>query len=481
MISPASLRGVLSSAIQGDAEHRSADAASFIGLPAEYIGAVINGLWQALASGATLDWSGVVALSAWINQQAEEELANGPAELGFRQWREPRTDMIRLLIAGLDPEPSPISTDHDGDIWAIIEECCSDPDPTAEWEAERMAGEDSRFMSQALTVARAQAIRAAISYGLRLRRRSPDADLSEVGVLLDRHLDSRVDPSNAVRSIYGELFSQLVWMDKDWAARNVESIFPIDPGQKAFLDTAWDAYLVGGRPTEGAWVLLVNTYSVMTDRMDLSSQDRVENFQATQLGKHLISRLWAGRLDLDSQDGLLRRFYTKASPEVAAHLMWWVGVGLGGLEAPDSVLIARLTSFWEYRVAAVKSGADAGELADFGRWFASGQFDPTWSLRQLLTVLSLTGRVEAEDAMLSRLADLAVDHTQACLAALERWVNVTLNSWLLTQSLDSIRRILVTGVIGSPTAIQTSKRVISLLARDHGIDLRDVLQGAAPS
>ncbi len=83
--------------------------------------------------------------------------------------------------------------------------------------------------------------------------------------------------------------------------------------------------------------------------------------------------------------------------------------------------------------------------------------------------------------MLSRLADLAVDHTQACLAALERWVNVTLNSWLLTQSLDSIRRILVTGVIGSPTAIQTSKRVISLLARDHGIDLRDVLQGAAPS
>ncbi len=247
VISPASLRGVLSSAIQGDAEHRSADAASFIGLPAEYIGAVINGLWQALASGATLDWSGVVALSAWINQQAEEELANGPAELGFRQWREPRTDMIRLLIAGLDPEPSPISTDHDGDIWAIIEECCSDPDPTAEWEAERMAGEDSRFMSQALTVARAQAIRAAISYGLRLRRRSPDADLSEVGVLLDRHLDSRVDPSNAVRSIYGELFSQLVWMDKDWAARNVESIFPIDPGQKAFLDTAWDAYLVGGR------------------------------------------------------------------------------------------------------------------------------------------------------------------------------------------------------------------------------------------
>jgi len=107
-LSPGSLRGALSSAIQDDAEHRSAAAASFIGLPAEYVGAVANGLWQALTHGADLDWESVVALSTWISQQASEEIARGQNGETGRWWREPRMDMIRLLIAGLNREPNPI-------------------------------------------------------------------------------------------------------------------------------------------------------------------------------------------------------------------------------------------------------------------------------------------------------------------------------------------------------------------------------------
>ena len=156
--STGSLRGALSSAIQDDAEHRSADAASFIGLPSEYVSAVINGLWQALTHGANLDWEGVVALSMWINQQASEEIAHGQAEADIRWWREPRTDMIRLLIAGLNLEPNPIPARFDTDIWTIITDCCRDPDPTTQREREPVAGPDSRFMSLALTAIRAQAL-----------------------------------------------------------------------------------------------------------------------------------------------------------------------------------------------------------------------------------------------------------------------------------------------------------------------------------
>ncbi len=476
-LSPASLRGALSTAVQGDAERRSTDAASFIELPADYIGAVINGLWQASANGAALDWEGVVHLSAWINQQAEAELASGSAGPESRHWREPRMDMLRLLMAGLNPEPSPISAEHDAEVWSIIEASCQDPDPTEEREAERTTEEDSEFMSLALNTVRPQAIRTAISYGLRLRRRSRDSDLTQVGALLDRHLDQHVDPSCAVRSIYGELFPNLVWMDAAWATDHIEPTFPMDTGQQHLLDAAWGAYLVGGQLTEEAWPLLAATYIVMVERMDLASQGRAQSFRAGQLGRHLVGRLWQGRLGEDSHGGLLRRFYAKASPEVATQLMWWIGSGLSGLETPDSALVARLVSFWQFRVAAGKSGADGRELAEFGRWFASGHFDPVWSLGQLLATLSLTGHIEAEDAMLSRLADLAADHIQPCLAVLERWVSAAPDPWRLTQSLDSIRCILTIGVAGNPTAVQTSKRVISLLARDHLIDLRDVLRG----
>jgi hypothetical protein len=59
----------------------------------------------------------------------------------------------------------------------------------------------------------------------------------------------------------------------------------------------------------------------MTDRMDLSSHDQGENFPATQLGRHLIRRFLAGQMNLDSHNGILRRFCTRASSDVAAHLM----------------------------------------------------------------------------------------------------------------------------------------------------------------
>ena len=476
VLSPASLRGALSAAVQGDAARRSADADSFIGLPADYVGAVINGLWQASANGAALNWDGVLRLAAWINQQAEGELAGGGISALPRQWREPRMDMLRLLMAGLSPEPSPISADHDEQVWSIISDSCADPDPTTAREAERPPDEHGGYLSLARGAARAQAIRAAISYGLRLCRRSPDTDRSQVRALLEQHLDGQLDPSCAVRSIYGELFPLLESMDPDWAARHVESVFPMDQGQQILLDAAWDAYLTGGQLTENTWTLLAGTYTVMVERMNPATQDRAKSFLAGQLGAHLINRLWHGRLDAESPDGLLRRFYARASPEVATNLMRSISASLRNLETPAPGLMTRLASFWEFRVAAVKSGADSGELAEFGRWFASGHFDPAWSLRQLLTTLTLTGSINAEDAVLSRLADLAAEQIQPCLAALERLVSAVLDPWRFTRSRDDIRRILAVGATGDPTAVQTTRKVISLLLRDHGIDLRDILR-----
>jgi hypothetical protein len=478
-ISPESVRGVLSSAIQADAEHRSADAASFIGLHAEYIGAVINGLWQAVNNGSSLDWDGVIALAAWINQQASEELADS-THTSVRRWREARTDMLRLVIAGLNIDPSPISAQHAADIWTIIDDCCHDPDPTTEREAGPVIVPDNPFMSLALTAVRAQAIHAVISYGLWQRHQAVEADLTGPQTVLSRHLDSASERSLAVRSIYGQLFSQIVWMDERWAARYVDAIFPKEPVEEALLTTAWNAYLAGGRPTETAWPLLASIYSMMTNSMDLSAPDQGENFQATQLGKHLLARFWAGRLDLDSYDGLLRRFYNRAAPQVAAHLMWWISAGFSDLENPDPAFTSRMTSFWEYRVTAVKSGADAAELTTFGQWFASGHFNTEWSLQQLFTVLALASNIEMEDTVLARLADLAPDHTQACLAILERWIGVIPDPWMLPQQLDPIRQILATGMAGNPTAISTSKKIISLLLRDHGIDVRDVLNKSEP-
>ncbi|MFB9830935.1 hypothetical protein [Actinoallomurus acaciae] len=475
--SQASLRGALSSAVQGDAERRSADLDLFIGLPAVYIGEVISGLYQARTNDAVLDWNAVIKLCEWINQQAKEELAALDCGPAFRQWRQPRLDMLRLLMGGLNPGPSPISANLDTRVWAVIVDSCADADPDTDREAGATAEGYGGFMGLALGLVRPQAIRAVISYGLSLRRRSPDTDISAVLALLDQHLDPAIDPSKSVRSIYGELFPPLAWLDPEWAAARVESIFPLDVEENEFLDAAWGAYLGGGRITDVAWNLLTNRYSMAIDRLEAIDDYHVEESLVAQIGGHLINRLWNGYLSPDSHDGLLQRYYAKLTPKVATHLMWRIGVSLDPTALPDPMVIVRLRAFWEFRVGAVKQGADARELAEFGHWFASGLFEPKWSFAQLLTTLSLAGEVQGEAAVLAKAAGLAAEHLQASLTVLERWVSLERHTWWLTVSLDSIRAILQLGVAGDPTAVETSQKVISiLLARDDGADLRDVLR-----
>ena len=447
--SGASLRGALSSAVQGDAERRSADLGVFIGVPAIYIGAVINGLYQARTNDAVLDWNGVVRLGEWINQQAQEELASRDIDRASREWREPRLDMLRLLMKGLNQETNPIPAELDERVWGIIADSCDDPDPDTDREV-KMTGESYGGVTGiALNAARPQAVRAVISYGLRLRRRWPDPDISGVLALLDEHLDPTRDQSRSVRSIYGELFPALVWMAPDWAAAHVEPIFPTDINQRELLDTAWDAYLRGGRITDTAWNLLIDRYSTMVDHINTVYDGRIEESQAAWLGSHLINRLWHGYVDLDNHGGLLRRYYARVTPEIATHLMWSIGTSLKPTPPLDPQVIARLRPFWEFRVSAVRGGADPRELAGFGYWFASGQFEPKWSFAQLLTTLSLAGKMEVETAVLAKMAELATGYLQACLTILERWTSQDLDTWRLTPCLDSIRAIVRLGVAGT--------------------------------
>jgi hypothetical protein len=475
---PASLRGPLSTAIGNDAASRSADARSFIGLPAVYIGAVINGLWQG-GQGTALDWEAVLELCDWISCQADSELAHGTASQ-TREWREPRTDMLRLLAAGLNPGPALIPPGREAGVWPVISAGCDDPDPVPEREADREGGQAAGFLALAQTVTRAQAVRAAVTYGLWLRRRSPAADLSRVHALLEQHLDPDADPSLVVRSIYGELFPQLAWMDSDWARRHVGVIFPLRAGERELRDAAWDAYLAAAPVSEEAWLLLRPLYDLMADQVNASGGDEASDFRASHMGAHLITGLWNGWAGAECDGTLMRKFYAAISPGQATELMWLVSSTLRKAETPDPPLLGRLTAFWAFRLGAVENGAAACELAEFGQWFATGHFDPDWSLRQLLTALRLASDINTEKAVISKLAELAPSHTLPCLAVLERLIATITDSWRLDRSREEIELILAAAIGTKPTADRTARKIISMLSLDHGIDLRGILRSSGP-
>lgn len=472
-LSPGSLRGALSAAVQNDAARRSTDAASFIGLPSVFISAVLNGFWQAVTNNAVLDWDGVVRLSEWINQQAEAELANREPH-ALREWHEPRRDMLRLLMKGFPAQPSLIPPEHGTTVWAIIESSCQDPNPISGDEPQVHDG----FVSLADSAVRPQAIDAAIRYIGWQRRTAPDADLGPMLAVLEQHSDHWQDPSLAVRFVYGQKFAYLVQLNPDWARGQVDSIFPLDPAQRLLLDAAWHGYLSGGYLTDGTWELLADVYDLMIDRLPTIGDDEAATFVITELGAHLLRSLWHGRIDVDSQDGLIRRFYDHV-PAIATNLMASVGAALADLEDIDPAVVTRLAAFWEFRASSLDArNADGrSELAEFGRWFSSGHFDPAWSLAQLRAALFRSGNIETTAAVISKVADLTPDHAQPCLTILERWIDSAPNTWRLTHNEDSIRRILTIGLAGNLTDVERSTKMVSVLFRDHGMDLRDLLRG----
>lgn len=473
-LSSGSLRGALSAAVQNDAARRSADAASFIGLPPVYISAVLNGLWQAVTNNAALDWDGIVRLSEWINQQAVDELTNQEPH-AVREWHEPRRDMLRLLMKGFPAQPSPIPPEHSSTVWAIIESCCQDPNPISGDEPQVHDG----FISLADSAVRPQAIDAAIRYIGWQHRTAPDADLGPMLAVLEQHCDHWQDPSLAVRFVYGQKFAYLVQLDLDWARGQVDSIFPLDPAQRLFLDAAWHGYLSSGYLTDGTWNLLADVYALMIDRVTTIGDDEAASFVITELGAHLLRGLWHGRIEVDSPDGLVRRFYDHTPSAIAATLMASVGAALADPENLEPAAVARLTSFWEFRANAldVSNGDARLELAEFGRWFSSGHFDPAWSLDQLRVTLTRSGTFETTASVISKVADLAPEHAQLCLTILERWIASTPRTWRLTHNEESIRRILTIGLAGNLTDAERSTKMVSVLFRDHGMDLRDLLPG----
>ena len=123
----------------------------------------------------------------------------------------------------------------------------------------------------------------------------------------------------------------------------------------------------------------------------------------------------------------------------------------------------RLTDFWEARLQAAGDGADPGELAEFGDWFAADKLGNEWELQQLLTAVRLARGIEAEHVVLQRLASMATSHTSTCMEILQAWIQTRPTAFHLQQQDENIRTIVKVGLDGNDEALtETATTIISL-------------------
>jgi hypothetical protein len=295
-----------------------------------------------------------------------------------------------------------------------------------------------------------------------------------------------VEPSLAIRAVYGQWFPWLCLIDPAWAREHAPQIFPSEETQQGLRDAAWDAYITFCRPYDSVVDVLGEAYAHAIEHLDGIARERrgLAN-PSGRLSEHLMSLYWRGRLSLDESDGLLARFYTKASVETRAHAVWFLGQSLhGATEAIAPEVIARLQALWTSRTDAVRSAANpeaqSGELVAFGWWFASEKFDEAWATDQLKQSLELADQAEPDHLVVEHLVRVAQRTPLAAVQCLNLIIIGDVEGWHIHGWREEARTILLAALTSNDhDARRASEALINRLGARGQLDFQSLLSEAA--
>jgi hypothetical protein len=381
---------------------------AFIGLDATYVRALVAGLEDAVKGNAGLDWPAVLRLCGWAVAQKRE--IPGRDRKGFDSdpdWGWARAAIARLLRSGIRLQGEakiPIEMRHA--VWNVLQPITDDPDP----DESRDTDERDPY-STAINSTRGVAMETLVTYAGWVRgafKRPPEetapfADMPEVEVVLNRHLDSAVDASAAVRAVYGESLFFLHILFPGWVEAHLDALFPANPSHLA--DAVLHTYLAWGHYTSKELNTLLTPQlarAIETFPARAEDEDKVAAYVG-HVGARAVSMYLHGEGDL-AEHGLVTRFFGCADEKTRARVVSLVPSLFRDWDVGDiAAARARAMEFWEWRLA---TSTDT-DLRGFGQWMDSGDFDDAWRLAQLQTVLERIGAVDMDFQVVEKLGDLS--------------------------------------------------------------------------
>jgi hypothetical protein len=463
-------------------ERFAAIAPAFAELHPAYAADVLSGLGEAAKQGRTYEWRPVFDLAqAGIgeprmlpgrDEHQEHEVTRG--------WVEVRMEAARLLDIGLRNDRIPAWADSD--VFEILAALAEDPDPSPSDE-QRHAEANTGPVTLDLNTVRGAAFHAIMQYAWWRKKQTPPGQTPSLSrllrELLDRHLDPEHEPTQAIRSIYGQYFPHLLACDKEWAQSRVDAIFPRDPSLEHLRHAAWDRYLLFNRPYRSTYELLGERYREAITQLAAGNlehaPDQVDDESTEALTAHVFGLYAQGTVGLEPGSPV-DLFFENAPVGERAHLIEMAGIEVTNAERPSPMVLDRLQRLWEWRLAVLQQRADAApeELKGFGWWFGSGKFDDDWALGQLHDLLASEGAVDPDHTVAERLAALRRERLAQVVACLSLLIDATYRhpaqrSWFVTATRDDIRVILREGIAAEDAETRRVARetVNRLIARGH--------------
>jgi hypothetical protein len=313
--------------------------------------------------------------------------------------------------------------------------------------------------------------------------------MPEVRSVLDRHLDPAQDPSLAIRSVYGRWFPWIQLIDDGWAAESISRIFPPDEGGRPYWEAAWESYISFCPVWDRPFQLLEGEYRRAIERLSAVVLERKQPHGVnTHLAEHLMILYWRGKIKLAS-GGLLEAFYAAADSELRTWAAWFIGRSLqdipadGGEATPADVppeVVDRLMALWASRLREAQTASEIdpyiNELAGFGWWYASGVFDETWALEQLIEALRINGKLDSSHLVIDRLAIDVESNPRLAVEALELMIKSDKEGWNVLPYHDEVTAVLKCGLrAADPEARSLALDVVHQLGARGFRDYRSLI------
>ena len=454
-----------------------------------HVRSFLEGLGEAARKGVRFSWTEPLRLMAQVIRRRSE---TRDEVLGWdrdRGWRGSRRAAVWLLREGFSDVPNRIPFALRELAWHVLEHLTEDPEPSVAYEAEYGGDNlDPQFLSN--NTNRGAAMHAVVEYALWCRRESDRQEEestrsqalmpNEVRSVLERHLDPAIDPSLAIRSVYGQWLPGLLYLDEAWTRANLSEIFPTDsdPLVATLADTAWSTYLGKCEPYNSVFTPLCSQYEAAVRRVPSgrtfgrSPGESVD----VKLGEHLVTFYWRNL----TPQSLVDQFFQQADDDLAGAVMEYVGrVLLNSEQGVTHAVGERIQKLWDQRLDNISDSTDehGREAQAFALTFAAAKLNGEWELRSFDRAVHLGGSgSQFADFAIERLVQIANNEPIAATRLTLELLRGSDNDWDYLTWSDEVRAVLAaTGDSGLHQAAENRKDIVDYYVTRGRHDFRNLM------
>lgn len=357
----------------------------------EYLSHIFRGLRQAADNKKTgTDWNALVVIAKDYIDTANVKTSDGDE-------RQNLFDIINALDAGVNSDQISIEDEKTFDqLIAIFSSLKDHIEPTLADEDKYTKSSRSEAVTLAINSVRGEAVGALIDVLKNVSRNNKgqskisDEKKAAVYKLLEEKLNTKIEPTLAVRTAVSRELPFLAYDNEAWVGENLKRIFPRNNAMTKYFENAMETFVTFTR--------------VFPEVFPIITPDLVEYMQRIRIGaikapdenvvNHVVGQILLMYIDdfVDLENPAMKKLF-EMPDEFLEEAMDFFGRGIKQTEGDrQQVILEKAKKYWEHRLTTGE--AKQVEYSKFGWWMRAESTDD-WIVEHFLEALEKCPKMDA--------------------------------------------------------------------------------------